>query len=151
MKNYLIKTFVNTIGLVVSAHIVPGIQVENYATAIFAALVLALLNVFIKPFLILITLPINILSLGLFTLFINTCIFYVSSAFVEGFVIAGFWSAFLGALCLSVVSFILNTFVGTKNKFEFKYGSRKPQNTSDHGNVIEAEVVSSTEEKKQLL
>ena len=112
MKNFIVRWLVNTAGIIIVAKIVPGIEIAHYKTAVVAALILGLLNSFIKPLILVITLPINILSLGIFTLFINTLMFYASARFVEGFNIAGFWSAFAGALCLSVISFLLNNFKG---------------------------------------
>jgi putative membrane protein len=141
MKNYIIKWFVNTVGLIVTAHIVPGIHIADYRTAILAALILALLNVFIKPFLIIVTLPINILSLGVFTLFINTFLLYAASGLVSGFIISGFWSAFLGALCLSVVSALLNTFIRPAKIIKVKHGQGKPFSRSVRDGAIEAEIV----------
>ena len=145
------KWLVNAAGLIITAHIVSGIEILNYKAAFLAALILALLNVFIKPLLIIITLPINILSLGLFTLFINTFILYAASGMVSGFEISGFWSAFLGALCLSIVSSVLNAFVGPSSKPGAKKKGRQVRQTSVRENVIEAEVVSDEEKDKKLL
>jgi len=148
MKNYMIKWFVNTVGLIVTAHIIPGIHIADYKTAIIAALILAFLNVFIKPLLIIVTLPINIFSLGLFTLFINTFLLYAASGLVKGFVITRFWSAFLGALCLSVVSSLLNTFIWPAKIVNVKYGQNRPYSRSARDDSIEAEIV---EDYKKLL
>jgi len=148
MKNYMIKWFVNTVGLIVTAHIIPGIHIADYKTAIIAALILAFLNVFIKPLLIIVTLPINIFSLGLFTLFINTFLLYAASGLVKGFVITRFCSAFLGALCLSVVSSLLNTFIWPAKIVNVKYGQNRPYSRSARDDSIEAEIV---EDYKKLL
>jgi putative membrane protein len=150
MKNYLIKTLVNAIGLLTAAYFITGIRIENYRSALLAALILALLNAFLKPLLIVITLPINILSLGFFTLLINTFMLYISSKLVAGFVIEGFWSAFFGALCLSAVSFLLNVFVGNSTKFDISYGAGGARKAPVSGTVIEAEVVEDKKEKVSL-
>ena len=86
------------------AWVVPGISVANFLTAMIAAFVIALINVFIKPVLLLITLPINILTLGLFTLIINALLFMFVAYLVPGVEVNGFWSAFFGALLLSILS-----------------------------------------------
>lgn len=91
------------------AWVVPGISVANFLTAMLVAVVIALINVFIKPVLVLITLPINILTLGLFTLIINALLFMFAGHIAPGFEVDGFFSAFLGALLLSILSVGLNS------------------------------------------
>ena len=84
--------------------IVPGIIVSNFTTALIAGAVIALVNLFIKPVLLFLTLPINILTLGLSILFINALLFMVVAYLVPGIEINGFWNAFLGAIILSILS-----------------------------------------------
>jgi putative membrane protein len=81
---------------------------KNFGTALVAALVLAFVNALIKPILILLTLPINLLTLGLFILVINALMFWLVSAIVKGFYISGFWPAFFAALVFSIFSLVLN-------------------------------------------
>lgn len=85
--------------------VVPGIVISNFVTALIAAAVIALVNTFIKPILIFLTLPINILTLGIFILVINALLFMFVAYLVPGVEVNGFWSAFLGALLLSILSF----------------------------------------------
>ncbi len=84
--------------------IVPGIIVSNFTTALIAGAVIALVNLFIKPVLLFLTLPINILTLGLSILFINALLFMFVAYLVPGIEINGFWNAFLGAIILSILS-----------------------------------------------
>lgn len=84
--------------------VIPGITILNFVTALLAAAVIALVNVFIKPVLIFLTLPINILTLGLFILIINALLFMFVAYLVPGVEVNGFWSAFFGALLLSILS-----------------------------------------------
>ncbi len=121
MKGFLIKWAVNIAALIAVVHIVPGIYVDRLETVIVAALILGLINAFFKPFLILLTLPINILSLGLFTFVINGFMLYMASWLVRGFSIAGFWNAFWGALFFSIISFLLNIIISPKGRVEFRY------------------------------
>jgi len=86
------------------ANLIPGVHINTYGEAVLVAIVLGLLDFFIKPILILLTLPITVLTLGLFLLVINTLIIILDSKFVHGFKIDGFWSAFWFALALSVIS-----------------------------------------------
>ena len=96
------------------AWVVPGISVETFWSALLVAVVIALINVFIKPILVLVTLPINILTLGLFTLVINALLFMFSGFISPGFEVDGFLSAFLGSLLLSILSVGLNS-IGPDN------------------------------------
>jgi putative membrane protein len=108
MKSFLLIWFINSISLLVVVNVVSGISVSSWQTAIVAALVLGLLNAFLRPLIIFLTLPVNILTLGLFTLLINGFMFYLVAMLVRGFVISGYWDAFLGALVFSIISFLLN-------------------------------------------
>lgn len=112
MKELLIKWIVNSTALLVVVHIVSGVTVDNWVTVFVAALVLGLLNAFLRPILVLLTLPVTVLTLGLFTLFINAFLFYLAAYLVRGFQVAGFWQAFVAALVFSIVSFLLNLLVG---------------------------------------
>jgi len=109
MQNLLIKWFVNAAALFAVVHIFPHIQVSNWQTLLVAALILGLLNAFLRPIVVILTLPINILSLGLFTLVINCLMFYLASRFVPGFTIGNFWETLLAALVFSIISAFLNT------------------------------------------
>ena len=84
--------------------VVPGITISSFVTALIASIVIALVNLVIKPILVLLTLPINILTLGLFILVINALLFMFVAYLVPGVEVDGFWSAFLGALLLSILS-----------------------------------------------
>ena len=97
------------------AWIIPGISVENFLSALLVAVVLGLINVFIKPILMLITLPINFITLGLFTLVLNALLLMLAGYVTPGFDVDGFWSAFFGALILSILSALINNFTKDKN------------------------------------
>ncbi len=111
MKIFLLRWFINTISLFVVVNIVSGITVSSWVCAIAAALVLGLLNAFLRPLILLLTLPVNLLTLGLFTLLVNAFMFYLASVLVKGFEISDFGHAFLGALLFSVISFLLNMLI----------------------------------------
>lgn len=116
MKNLLIKWIVNSTALLVVAHVVSGVTLDNWRTVFIAALVLGLLNAFLRPVLIFLTLPVTILTLGLFTLFINAFLFYVAAHLVGGFHVSGFWQAFIAALVFSLVSFLLSLVLASKDR-----------------------------------
>jgi putative membrane protein len=155
MGNFIVRLIVNILALLTVAYTLPGVHVQSLTVAVVAALVFALINTFIKPVILIITLPINILSLGIFTFFINGMLFYFVSKLVNGFSVDGFWSAFWGALIFSLVSFLLNLFFGKNNgKNKFYYQVRRiPQDPVLPGShkfkdAIDAEVVDNKEEKK---
>ncbi|MDD3905008.1 MAG: phage holin family protein [Candidatus Omnitrophica bacterium] len=140
MKNFLIKWFVNIITLFMVIHIVAGVSADSWGAIVVAAFILGLLNAFVKPFIILFTLPFTIMTLGFFTLIINAGIFYLASKFVVGFEIINFWSAFWAALAFSVISSILNFILTPKiniarTSFTRNSGRVRP----DDDNIIDVE------------
>jgi putative membrane protein len=98
---------VNALALAAIPFLIPSVTVTGVWAALVAALVLALVNTLIRPVLIVLTLPINIITLGLFTLVINALLFWFVASFVDGFAVAGFTSAFIGALAYSIISTLL--------------------------------------------
>lgn len=108
MKGFLLRWLINAISLLAVVHIVAGVSVDRLLTTIIAALVIGLLNAFIRPLLLVLTLPVNVLTLGLFTLVINGCLFYLTAWLVKGFHVTGFWTAFVAALVFSIISWLLN-------------------------------------------
>lgn len=112
MNRFLLKWFINIIALAVVIHVVAGVSADSWESIIVAALILGLLNAFLRPFIIMLTLPITILSFGFFTLIINGLMFYLAATFVKGFTVIGFWNAFWAAILFSIISFLLNMLLG---------------------------------------
>ncbi len=108
MKTLLLKWTINTLALLVVVNVVPGIGVARWETLLVGALVIGLLNAFLRPVLFFLTLPVTVVTLGLFTLVLNGIIFYLAAWLVKGFYVTGFWSSFVAALVFSIVSFLLN-------------------------------------------
>jgi putative membrane protein len=104
----LIRLLITALLVYTLANIMSGVHVNNFWTAIVFAIVLAVLNVIVKPILILLTLPLTIFTLGLFLLVINTLVVLLASKFVGGFTIDSFGAGFLFSLILSVVSFLIS-------------------------------------------
>ncbi len=100
---------ITAISLLVAGYVVPGFTVINLTTAIIAALILGVVNTIIKPILLLLTLPINVLTLGLFTYIVNALMLMLTAGFIGGFAISGLLAALLGSLVISVTSYLLNT------------------------------------------
>lgn len=107
---FVIRLLINAGGLIFVSRIIEGIVVESFSTALTAALILGVLNAFIRPILALLTLPINILTLGLFSFILNAGLLLVVASVVPGFEIAGFGSALMAALILWAISVISNVF-----------------------------------------
>ena len=114
MARILIRWLILTAAILAAAYLVDGIVVTGFWAAFFAAAILGLLNVFFKPLLIILTLPVNILTLGLFTLVINAVLLKIASALIAGFDVHGFWPAVLGAVIISVVSWLLSTLIADR-------------------------------------
>ncbi|HEU0231461.1 MAG TPA: phage holin family protein [Burkholderiaceae bacterium] len=98
----------NAVALLIVAYILPGINVASFGSALIAALVLGLLNTLVKPLLILLTLPITIVTLGLFLVVINALVFWFAGSILKGFQVGGFWWAVIGAIVYSLVSGLLS-------------------------------------------
>jgi putative membrane protein len=103
-----------TVSVMVTAYVIPGVTVRSFMSALWVALLLGIVNMLLRPFLILITLPINILTLGLFTFVINGLIILLVSSVVKGFQVSGFWIAVLFSIVLSIVNYVMNFFMGTR-------------------------------------
>lgn len=100
----IINLLINGLAVLISAYLLPGVKVDSYFTAIVVAVVLGLVNTVLKPILILFTLPITILTLGLFTFIINALMILLVSSLVSGFSVRGFWWALIFSLVLSLVN-----------------------------------------------
>ena len=105
------KLLLTSLTLLVVAEYVPGIDIEGFYPALVAAIVIGLLNLFVKPILILLTLPITIVTLGLFIVVINASLFWFAASFIDGFSVDGFWYAVIGSFIVSIVSAIGNRYI----------------------------------------
>ena len=106
-----------TVAILLASQFVPGIKVDTLSTAVIAACVLGLINIFVRPVFVFLTLPLSILTLGIFYFFINAFMLELVAYFVSGFVVRDFFSAFLGSLIISFVSWLANSFIA-KHKIE---------------------------------
>jgi len=119
MKGIFIRWLILTAAIMFTSYVIDGIQVKGFFTALFAAAILGILNAFFRPILIILTLPINILSLGLFTFIINAMLLKMASGVISGFEVYGFWSAVFGSLLISVVSWALSSFINKQGRMEY--------------------------------
>jgi putative membrane protein len=109
MSSLLLHWFVSSLSLMIVAYLFPGISLDGAAAAILAPIVIGLVNATVGFFLKILTLPLTVLTLGLFWLVINALMLQLAAYLVPGFYVAGFWSAFFGAIVLSIVSMILRS------------------------------------------
>ena len=107
----LLVWLVNTLALIAVAYLMPSITVSSFGAALVGALILGLVNAIIRPILILLTLPVTVVTLGLFIFVLNGLLFWLVGSFVDGFVVQGFWSGFFGSLLFSIVSWMLSALV----------------------------------------
>ena len=110
-RNLCLVWLINALALLALPYLVPSVQVESFATALVAALLLGFVNTLIRPFLVLLTLPVTVLTLGLFVFVINALLFWFVASFVKGFSVGGFWSAFFGAIVYALVSWAASALV----------------------------------------
>lgn len=106
---------INALALMALPYLLPGIQLRGLGAALIVALVLGLLNTLIRPVLLVLTLPINVLTLGLFTFIINGLLFWVTARMVGGFEVSGFWWAVLGAIVYSLISWAISALLLRKD------------------------------------
>jgi putative membrane protein len=111
MLRLLLVWAINIIALVAVAYLMPSVTIASAGAAVIAALVLGLVNTVIRPILVLLTLPVTVLTLGLFIFVINGLLFWAVGSLVPGFHVSGFWSAVLGAIVFSLVSWLLSSLV----------------------------------------
>jgi putative membrane protein len=111
MIRLLLVWLVNTVALIAVAYLMPSIQVSSFGAALVAALVLGLVNAVVRPVLVLLTLPVTILTLGLFIFVLNGLLFWMVGSWLEGFEVGGFWSGVLGAIVFSLISWLLSALV----------------------------------------
>ncbi len=119
MPGIYIRWIVLTCAIIITSYLMDGIQVSGFFSAFFAAAILGILNAFFRPVLLLLTLPINILSFGLFTLVINAILLLMVSGLISGFTVYGLWSAIWGSLMISLVSWLLTSFISEKGRVEY--------------------------------
>jgi len=107
----LLVWLINALALMAVAYLMPSIHVSSFGAALVAALVLGLVNAMVRPVLVLLTLPVTILTLGLFIFVLNGLLFWMVGAWLQGFEVGGFWSGVFGAILFSLVSWALSALV----------------------------------------
>jgi len=111
MLRLLLVWLINALALLAVSYLMPSVQVASFGAALVAALVLGLVNAFVRPILVLLTLPVTILTLGLFIFVLNGLLFWMVGSWLQGFEVAGFWPAVFGAIVFSIISWALSALV----------------------------------------
>lgn len=104
----LLKIVIGALALLGVAYLVPGITIESFYTALIVSIILGLLNLVVRPILFVLTLPVTILTLGLFLFVLNAFIFWFAASFIEGFTVSGFWTALAGSILVSLATTTAN-------------------------------------------
>ena len=118
MPGFLIRWLICALGLWVAQAIVPGVRIDDPTTIFLAAVLLGIVNAVVRPIAIFLTLPITVVTLGLFLLVLNAGMLALVASLLSGFQLAGFGSAFLGSIVVSLTSWFASHYVGPKGKFE---------------------------------
>ena len=119
MKGLVVRWLFLTVTIFMAAYMIDGIRVSGFPSAILAAAALGVLNAFVRPILLILTLPLNILTLGLFTFAINATLLMMASGVIRGFDVDSFGAALLGGLFISAVSWLLTSFIGKQGTVQF--------------------------------
>jgi putative membrane protein len=118
MEGFLIRAVVVGIGLWLSAQIVPGIEFRSTESLVAAGLLLGIVNAFVRPIIVILTLPITLLTLGLFLLIINGLMIELVAFFLKGFVVASLWSAIGAAIVVGLTSWVMSGWIGPRGRIE---------------------------------
>ena len=118
MRGLALRWLTLTFAIVLASYLLDGVRVSGFFSALGAAAMLGILNAFFRPIALILTLPINILTFGLFTFVINAVMLKMASGVISGFEVHGFWTAVFGALIIGLVSFALNTLVGESGRVD---------------------------------
>jgi putative membrane protein len=118
MRGLLIRLLITAGALWVAARIVPGMSITGAGTMLAAAFLLGVVNAFVRPVVVVLTLPLTVLTLGLFLVVVNAAMLGLVAALLDGFVLRGFWSAVLGALFVGLFSWLGSAFIGDRGRYE---------------------------------
>jgi len=118
MRGFILRMLITAAGLAVAAWLVPGIAFSGPGSLLLAALLLGIVNALIRPFVIVLTLPITILTFGLFLLVINAAMFGLVAWLLDGFAVSGFFAALFGWLIVSIVSWFASYYIGPQGRYQ---------------------------------
>ena len=123
MQGIVLRTLITMLGLFLASALVPGVSISGAWTFIFAAVLLGLVNAFVRPIAFVLTLPITLVTLGLFLLVLNAAMFALVAAMLDSFIVAGFWSALFGAIIVSITKASQSRVPGCSSRIRFAGGA----------------------------
>lgn len=126
MAGFIVRLLITALALLLASKLVPGMSFAGYWPLLWAALLLGIVNGLIRPLVVLLTLPLTILTLGLFLLVINAAMLGMVAALLDGFSLSGFWSALFGSLLVSIFSALASGFIGPSGRYEVLIVRRGP-------------------------
>ncbi len=118
MQGFFLRTLITMLGLLLASAIIPGVTINGTGSVILAAILLGLVNGFVRPVAFLLTLPITVLTLGLFLFVLNAAMFGLVAAMLDNFIVAGFWSAIFGSLVVSFTSTVASWYIGPDGRID---------------------------------
>ncbi|MFQ5548268.1 MAG: phage holin family protein [Woeseia sp.] len=118
MNGFFLRTLITILGLLLASAIIPGVDIKGTGSVILAAILLGLVNGFVRPVVFLLTLPITIVTLGLFLFVLNAGMFGLVAAMLENFTVAGFWSAIFGSLIVGITSTVASWYIGPDGRID---------------------------------
>lgn len=118
MNGILLRTLITILGLLLASALIPGVSIDGAGTFLLAAILLGLVNSFVRPVAILLTLPITVMTLGLFLFVLNAAMFGLVAAMLDGFVISGFWAALFGSLIVGITGTVASWYIGPDGRVE---------------------------------
>jgi putative membrane protein len=118
MQGFFLRTLITILGLLLASAVVPGVDIKGTGSVILAAILLGLVNGFVRPVAFLLTLPITIVTLGLFLFVLNAAMFGLVAAMLDNFAVSGFWSAIFGSIVVSITSTIASWYIGPDGRIE---------------------------------
>jgi putative membrane protein len=130
MNGIFVRWLTLTGAILLTAYVLDGIRVSGFFSAFLAAAILGILNALFRPIVVLITLPINILTLGLFTFVINAVMLKMASGVISGFEVNGFGSAVLGSLLISLISWLMNSFINDRGTITYYSSDHRTRHRS---------------------
>jgi len=125
MQGIVLRTLIYMLGLFLASRLIPGVWIEGTGSFILAALLLGLVNAIVRPLVFLFTLPLTVVTLGLFIFILNAGMFGLVAAMLDNFQVAGFWSALFGAIIVSITSTVASWYIGPEGRFEVFVVRRK--------------------------
>jgi putative membrane protein len=118
MPGIIVRVLIIMLGLFLATSIVPGVHIEGFGTFLLAAILLGIINAIVRPIALLLTLPITLVTLGLFLFVLNAAMFGLAATFLDNFMISGFWAAVFGSIIVGLTSTVASWYVGPKGRYE---------------------------------